>query len=217
MDNYTNTIEEVVSHWPGRNAYAFIGMVGSYNLEHDLDLLTISNGCLQPGEFFIDQNNLLGKIREATIANGDRLVPFQKICYQDEVAWLSKLKPGKNGVLLHNLTYLDQDSIKQYNPPRFLEEINKNMITLYGDADNIKGVQNHENPHTYLYFMLQDANVLNTDYPTALKEKKLKHLINYVHKWLGKPVITEGEWSESKCLNEFNNCLKLIDQQAVTN
>lgn len=209
--DFVRNLGNYLANHPSKTAYGFVGVFGTKELGHDIDLLFYPSGNKPIGEYIITHLNFLKEIKEKLKSDGSDLIPFPMLELQDEVEYLSKRKP--NEVFLHNLIFTDTTHIKERTP--FLETIiQKHCETIHGDKKELE--KRHSTKNDFYYFTLINSMIQLSNYPLELLNKKNKHMCSYVNKhaldnqlFIGNPRTREENidllYSTLKGLDEITN------------
>lgn len=161
-----------------RDAYGFVGVFGTRELGHDIDLLFYPSGDRPIGEYLIAHMNFLKDIKEQLKYQGSDLIPFPMLELQDEVEYLSQRKLSE--VFLHNLIFTDMRHVNERVP--FLKElIDYKCETVHGTKESFEN--SYSTDKDFYYFTLVNSLVHLSNYPDELLSKKNKHLCSYVNKY----------------------------------
>ncbi len=201
---FLETLEKTVQEYDKLDRFGFIGLIGSVNPKHDIDMLFLPNPKYKNGEFIKSQMELLGELKENLKRVDSDLVPFPSISVQDEVEYLSNRK--KSEILFHNLVFLDNPGFVKYNPLGFRQNIRKNMQVVYGDLKILDDNSlRYEHPLGDDYYLVINNHRHVSNYPKDLLSKKTKHICDFI---LRRHNIKSG-LRESKAVLSQQECKKL--------
>ncbi|MBS3140572.1 hypothetical protein J4405_00335 [Candidatus Woesearchaeota archaeon] len=162
--------------FPERNAYGLVGVFGSREPNHDLDLIFYPSGDRPVGEYLIAHIEFLKRIKEVLRLQDSDLIPFSMLEVQDEVEYLSRRTP--KDIFLHNLVFTDFTHITERVP--FLGDVINSRLfeTIHGSADSLK--KGYGTSQDFYFFTLVNALVVLSNYPSKLLTKKQRHILGYV-------------------------------------
>jgi hypothetical protein len=138
---FEGALREVLNEKKLKNI-GFVGLVLNYAKKehHDIDVLIFPSENAKIGETLIELASLYTDVEKILKKKHERyyLATCTKKTLQELVYYLASLEEGAPGLIpIHSLFFPDYKSFKKFNPAAFEKEINKNLITLYGDFDVI--------------------------------------------------------------------------------
>ena len=167
-----------LTRFPERSAYGLVGVFGSRELNHDLDLIFYPSGDRPVGEYLIAHIEFLRRIKSILGDHDSDLIPFPMLEVQDEVEYLSGRTP--DDIFLHNLIFTDFAHISQRVP--FLGDIINSRLfeTVHGNVTALE--KGHSTSQDYYFFTLVNSLEVLSNYPPELLAKKQRHILGYIAK-----------------------------------
>jgi hypothetical protein len=213
--------EEIINNFENIDKFGFLGLIGSINPSHDIDILSLRNPDYSRAEFIKANIELLKQFKLAQIRKGKDVIPFPTEYLQQIVAHVANKKSGD--IMLHNLVYLDSPSFDRLNPDKFKEIIEKQIYVMHGDFKilNHPAMQTEHNMNNP-YIQALNFQLILSNLPADLRTKHTKFAIKQITKnSLNMPEyhrsLPGGEWTVEQCLNEYSKTLETIDACEVIN
>lgn len=207
--DFVNVLYKEIQNYNEKDAFGLVGVFGTKEIGHDIDVMFYPSDDRPKGEFIIAQTELLDRAKERLQKDyKSDLVPFPMLELQDEVEYLSQRQP--NQVFLHDLIFADFASLSERVP--FFEKIiqSPSLQVLHGSIDSL--AQSHKSNQDFYYFTLVNSNVTLSNYPIDLLSRKMKHITGYVQKHtIGKKEDTKAILTREESKREFYETLKMLD------
>ncbi|MCD6576154.1 MAG: hypothetical protein J7K73_03265 [Nanoarchaeota archaeon] len=215
--NVLRDIEEVFDKFPQKGAFGFVGIFGSINPTHDIDMLSIRNPYVPRKEFIKANLDLMLALKDYQIKKGRDVSPFPTEYIQPFIEYFKEPRD----ILVHNLAFLDYPSFDRLNPKDFKKIIEKEMIVLYGSLDVLDHPllqQEHRKNDPYIQALNFAYFIANL--PPEFRTKTTKFAIKQITKnSLRMPEYHEnlpsGEWTIEECVNQYSRVLDLIEARQV--
>lgn len=209
--DFVNLLNKEISSYENRDRLGLVGVFGSIEIGHDIDVMFYPSPKYTKGQFVEAQMEVLSRVKERLKKDyKSDLIPFPMLELQDEVEFISQRKPGE--VFLHNLIFSDYKSLKERVP--FIDKIiSENLEVIHGDK---KALENDcSDPLDYYYFTLLNNQVLLSNYPKELLSKKMKHIIGYVRKHaLGEQGRSNAVLTQAECKKAYLDTILELDEAA---
>jgi len=207
---FVHLLEREIHRYEERDAYGLVGVFGTKEIGHDIDVLFYPSGDRKKGAFVNAHIELLRRVKERLRKDySSDLVPFPMLELQDEVEYISGRT--SNQVFLHNLVFADYQGAVERVP--FLDNlVNSNMFeAIHGSTEALN--QSHTSPLDFYYFTLINSLILLSNYPLELLSKKVAHLRRWTLQYAAG--INEKKPSKIMSLEEatqqFQETLEILD------
>jgi hypothetical protein len=197
--------------------YGMIAAIGSRDINNsDYDLISFPARGVNCNVYLKDNVHLIKELDDFLKQEcGVSIVSFPKKCYQIEVEILGRWKPGKDKLLLHNITTCDKSSFGSYVLGRedYGKKIIDEAIVHHGNLEQLYYLpENYDFDGIITPMFIQDFNVLNAQFDINHLRRKIGDLKNYVDKNNGKEksnIKFSDNWSRNECMRQFCNLIDL--------
>lgn len=169
--NLEAKLQETIKGFKEINKIGFIGLIGSLNLEKDLDIIITPNKNIKKGEFLKTLCNFLESLKRNLKKRNSNLIILTHSTLQEEVEYISKRK--KQDIFLHISSFPDFTK----DLPILLKPSNK---IYHGKKENLDqiSITNIDFYYNHLLYI----NCLYSNYPKELETKKIHERISYIFK-----------------------------------
>ncbi|MBU4241777.1 MAG: hypothetical protein KKF52_00955 [Nanoarchaeota archaeon] len=197
----------------------FIGVMGSYNnkYSHDIDVLIFPKKNVKLGETIIEVGKFYKKTESILKKHHDRfyLALCPKKIMQERVYYLSTLEEGSAGMIpIHSLFFSDYKAFKSFNPKGFEKEIQRTLLTFYGNFNIIKELKPLPQKKLEPYFIILDfeMNSRTKTFPRHLIRSSAESLFSYLQAKYDIEIKTKKMHNISEIEKEFERVLKYLDK-----
>ena len=165
----------------------FIGIIGSIEekYSHDVDLIIFPSKKAKIGESILEVIKLYEEIDKILKEKHPMyyFVPCPRKAMQELVYYLATLEEGSAGLIpVHSLFFTDYKSFEKLNPINFIKEIKKTLVTLYGNFEIIKGLEElpQEKLEPYFWIIDFEMNARIKNFPRHLIRASAESLFTYL-------------------------------------
>jgi len=169
-----------------KNNLGFVGIIeNEKGFPHDIDVLIFPSNESKLGEVIIDIVHLYREVQKELKKRNEKLylAVSPRKDMQEMIYYLASLEEGSAGIIpIHSLFFPDYKSFKKFNPEGFSKAISKNLVTIYGDFDIIKGIKPISRKLLEPYFFIINFELpLKIDtFPRHLVRSSAQSLFDYL-------------------------------------
>jgi hypothetical protein len=196
----------------------FVGLIIDYKKKefHDLDVLIFPSEKAKIGEAILELLQLYNKVENILKEKNERhyVVTCSRKTMQELIYYLAGMEEGNAGLIpIHSLFFPDYKSFLRINPKKFNKDIQKKLITLFGDFEIIKKIKAIPQEKLEPYFVILDFELsarIKT-FPRHNIRASAESLFSYLEDKYHVPHIKKVPHDIKEIEMAFENVIKKLD------
>ena len=183
--DFEEALKETIDEFEEIDKFGYIGIMGSFNVERDTDVIFAPNKNIKKGEFMKVLCEFFELLKINVIKQKLGFVAFAHIFFQGEAEYLSK-RNTKKDIFMHIISLPDLSPLLKVTKEGMLSS-----KEYYGKKEKIINIPLTDKD--FYYNLLHFSNCLYSRYPKELEIKKIHYVASYIYKNNNKKINLEGK------------------------